>query len=43
MTMPIIFAPSAYKQPQRRNPELVDAKKLSRAIEEQIKQFRRNN
>ena len=39
--MPIIFAPSNYREPQRRNPKPVDAKTLKHKIEAQVEAFRR--
>ena len=37
------FAPGPYKGPQRRNPDMVDASKLSKEIDSQVDEFRRNN
>lgn len=41
--MPIIFAPSSYREPQRRNPKPVNAAALKQKIEAQIEAFRRKN
>ena len=41
--MPIIFAPSDYREPQRRNPDPVDAKALKQKLEAQVEAFRRKN
>lgn len=41
--MPIIFAPSPYRQPQRRNPAPVNAAELHKKIEAQAEANRRNN
>ena len=43
LVMPIIFAPTSYRQPQRRNPEQVDASKLQALIQAQVEAFRRKN
>lgn len=37
------FAPSPYRGPQRRNPDMIDADTLKAHIEEQAEKFRRNN
>ena len=41
--MPIIFAPSSYREPQRRNPKPVDAAALKQEIDAQVEAFRRKN